>query len=99
MSQSGGPFEKGVSVTGPVRCVRCKAYMCSFMQYTDGGRKFTCPLCPAVSDGAFSSPTSVSDPTHLFPWTSLFCVSKGDFLNIVEFHLNCGIGVLLYRKT
>ena len=25
--------------TGPVRCCRCKAYMCSFMQFVEGGRK------------------------------------------------------------
>ena len=24
--------------TGPVRCIRCKAYMCSLMQFIDGGR-------------------------------------------------------------
>ena len=23
---------------GPVRCIRCKAYMCSLMQFIDGGR-------------------------------------------------------------
>ena len=26
--------------TGPVRCGRCKAYMCSFMQFVEGGRKY-----------------------------------------------------------
>ncbi|CAK9297142.1 unnamed protein product [Gordionus sp. m RMFG-2023] len=30
---------------GPVRCNRCKAYMSSFMQFNDGGRKFYCPFC------------------------------------------------------
>lgn len=25
---------------GPVRCGRCKAYMCSFMQFVEGGRKY-----------------------------------------------------------
>ncbi|CEF70722.1 Sec24CD ortholog [Strongyloides ratti] len=32
---------------GPVRCQRCKAYMCPFMQFIDGGRKFKCPFCEA----------------------------------------------------
>lgn len=25
---------------GPVRCGRCKAYMCSFMRFVEGGRKY-----------------------------------------------------------
>ena len=25
---------------GPVRCKRCKAYMCPFMQFIDGGRRY-----------------------------------------------------------
>ena len=31
--------------TGPVRCIRCKAYMSPFMQFIDGGRRFQCPFC------------------------------------------------------
>ena len=31
--------------SGPVRCVRCKAYMCPFMQFIDGGRRFQCVFC------------------------------------------------------
>jgi protein transport protein SEC24 len=38
------------SVTGPPRCVRCKAYMSPFMKFVDGGRRFTCPLCKGISD-------------------------------------------------
>uniref|UniRef100_A0A0N4ZBP9 Protein transport protein Sec24C n=1 Tax=Parastrongyloides trichosuri TaxID=131310 RepID=A0A0N4ZBP9_PARTI len=34
---------------GPVRCQRCKAYMCPFMQFIDGGRKFKCPFCDAAT--------------------------------------------------
>ncbi|CAK5112195.1 unnamed protein product [Meloidogyne enterolobii] len=34
---------------GPVRCQRCKAYMCPFMEFIDGGRKFRCPFCKANS--------------------------------------------------
>uniref|UniRef100_A0A183BK90 Protein transport protein Sec24-like CEF n=1 Tax=Globodera pallida TaxID=36090 RepID=A0A183BK90_GLOPA len=42
---------------GPVRCQRCKAYMCPFMEFVDGGRKFRCPFCHAntpVEDGYFA---------------------------------------------
>uniref|UniRef100_A0A7E4W055 Zf-Sec23_Sec24 domain-containing protein n=1 Tax=Panagrellus redivivus TaxID=6233 RepID=A0A7E4W055_PANRE len=30
---------------GPVRCHRCKAYICPFMEFVDGGRKFRCAFC------------------------------------------------------
>lgn len=35
---------------GPVRCGRCKAYMCPFMQFIDGGRRFQCPFCKATTE-------------------------------------------------
>lgn len=35
---------------GPVRCKRCKAYMNSFMQFIDGGRRFQCVFCGAATD-------------------------------------------------
>lgn len=35
---------------GPVRCVRCKAYMCPNMQFIDGGRRFHCLLCKASTE-------------------------------------------------
>ncbi|XP_037079990.1 protein transport protein Sec24C-like [Pollicipes pollicipes] len=35
---------------GPVRCIRCKAYMCPFMTFIDGGRRFSCPFCKANTD-------------------------------------------------
>lgn len=38
---------------GPVRCKRCKAYMNPFMQFIDGGRRFQCVFCSAVTDGKF----------------------------------------------
>lgn len=38
---------------GPVRCNRCKAYMCPFMEFIDGGRKFKCPFCKANTMGNF----------------------------------------------
>ena len=31
--------------SGPVRCIRCKAYMCSQMQFIDAGRRFQCAFC------------------------------------------------------
>jgi protein transport protein SEC24 len=34
---------------GPVRCQRCKAYICPFMEFIDGGRKFRCPFCHTSS--------------------------------------------------
>jgi len=36
--------------TGPVRCIRCKAYMSPNMQFTDGGRRFQCLLCKATTE-------------------------------------------------
>lgn len=35
---------------GPVRCVRCKAYMSPFMTFTDGGKRFQCSFCKATTD-------------------------------------------------
>uniref|UniRef100_A0AAF5RT43 Sec23/Sec24 trunk domain-containing protein n=2 Tax=Wuchereria bancrofti TaxID=6293 RepID=A0AAF5RT43_WUCBA len=42
---------------GPVRCHRCKAYMCAFMEFQDGGRRFKCPFCftsTSVDDSYFA---------------------------------------------
>ncbi|XP_028916148.1 protein transport protein Sec24C isoform X2 [Ornithorhynchus anatinus] len=36
--------------SGPVRCNRCKAYMCPFMQFIEGGRRFQCCFCSCVSE-------------------------------------------------
>lgn len=36
---------------GPIRCIRCKAYMSPNMQFVDGGRRFRCALCKATTDG------------------------------------------------
>lgn len=38
---------------GPVRCVRCKAYMSPYMQFIDGGRRFHCLFCKATTEGKF----------------------------------------------
>lgn len=39
-----------LGVLGPVRCKRCKAYMCPYMQFIDGGRRFVCNFCDATTD-------------------------------------------------
>ena len=36
---------------GPIRCIRCKAYMCPNMQFIDAGRRFQCLLCKATTEG------------------------------------------------
>ncbi|KAL7043785.1 hypothetical protein ACKWTF_001663 [Chironomus riparius] len=35
---------------GPIRCVRCKAYMSPYMQFVDAGRRFQCLLCKATTE-------------------------------------------------
>ncbi|XP_055031587.2 protein transport protein Sec24C isoform X3 [Misgurnus anguillicaudatus] len=36
--------------TGPIRCNRCKAYMCPFMHFIEGGRRFQCSFCNCVTE-------------------------------------------------
>ncbi|XP_006004983.1 protein transport protein Sec24C isoform X2 [Latimeria chalumnae] len=36
--------------SGPIRCNRCKAYMCPFMQFIEGGRRFQCAFCSCVTE-------------------------------------------------
>ncbi|CAB1351700.1 unnamed protein product [Coregonus sp. 'balchen'] len=36
--------------TGPIRCNRCKAYMCPNMQFIDGGRRYQCGFCNCVNE-------------------------------------------------
>lgn len=40
---------------GPIRCVRCKAYMSPNMQFVDAGRRFRCALCKATTDGTYNT--------------------------------------------
>ncbi|KAG9346191.1 hypothetical protein JZ751_008014 [Albula glossodonta] len=42
------PVDHGES--GPIRCNRCKAYMCPYMQFIDGGRRFQCAFCSCVTE-------------------------------------------------
>jgi len=45
------PLYPGTSLAnGPVRCIRCKAYMSPLMQFMDGGRRFTCMLCHQANE-------------------------------------------------
>ncbi|KAJ8262291.1 hypothetical protein GJAV_G00164780 [Gymnothorax javanicus] len=36
--------------TGPLRCNRCKAYMCPYMHFIDGGRRYQCGFCNCVNE-------------------------------------------------
>ncbi|KAK5598778.1 Protein transport protein Sec24D [Crenichthys baileyi] len=36
--------------TGPIRCNRCKAYMCPYMQFIDGGRRYQCSFCNCINE-------------------------------------------------
>ncbi|XP_015802499.3 protein transport protein Sec24D [Nothobranchius furzeri] len=36
--------------SGPIRCNRCKAYMCPYMQFIDGGRRYQCGFCNCVNE-------------------------------------------------
>ncbi|GFS28471.1 protein transport protein Sec24D [Nephila pilipes] len=35
---------------GPLRCKRCKAYICPFMTFIEGGRCFQCAFCKVVTE-------------------------------------------------
>jgi protein transport protein SEC24 len=50
-----GPGEYPVPVVnlgdmGPVRCLRCKAYISPYMVFTDGGKRFQCIFCKATTE-------------------------------------------------
>lgn len=70
---------------GPVRCQRCKAYMCPFMEFQDGGRRFKCPFChasTAVEEGYFAHldhtgrRTDIQHRPELFLGTYEFVATK-----------------------
>ncbi|XP_051897554.1 protein transport protein Sec24C [Pristis pectinata] len=44
------PFIVDHGETGPIRCNRCKAYMCPYMQFIEGGRRFQCAFCSCVTE-------------------------------------------------
>ncbi|PVV04045.1 hypothetical protein BB560_001461 [Smittium megazygosporum] len=35
---------------GPIRCIRCKAYINTYMTFIDGGKRFVCNLCSHEND-------------------------------------------------
>jgi len=35
---------------GPIRCKRCKTYMCPQFGFIEGGRRFQCHMCNAITD-------------------------------------------------
>uniref|UniRef100_A0A452U830 SEC24 homolog C, COPII coat complex component n=1 Tax=Ursus maritimus TaxID=29073 RepID=A0A452U830_URSMA len=44
------PYVVDHGESGPLRCNRCKAYMCPFMQFVEGGRRFQCCFCSCIND-------------------------------------------------
>uniref|UniRef100_A0A8C7HQM6 SEC24 homolog C, COPII coat complex component n=1 Tax=Oncorhynchus kisutch TaxID=8019 RepID=A0A8C7HQM6_ONCKI len=44
------PYMVDHGEAGPIRCNRCKAYMCPYMQFIEGGRRFQCGFCSCVTD-------------------------------------------------
>lgn len=44
---------------GPIRCIRCKAYMSPNMQFVDAGRRFRCLLCKATTDGEMTKDSAI----------------------------------------
>jgi protein transport protein SEC24 len=36
---------------GPIRCIRCKAYINPFVNFINGGRQYVCRMCEVVNDG------------------------------------------------
>ncbi|XP_074088953.1 protein transport protein Sec24C isoform X1 [Macrotis lagotis] len=48
--EEASPYVVDHGEAGPVRCNRCKAYMCPFMQFIEGGRRFQCCFCSCVTE-------------------------------------------------
>ncbi|XP_014871706.1 protein transport protein Sec24C isoform X3 [Poecilia latipinna] len=44
------PYVVDHGEAGPIRCNRCKAYMCPYMQFIEGGRRFQCGFCSCVTE-------------------------------------------------
>ncbi|XP_032087564.1 protein transport protein Sec24C isoform X2 [Thamnophis elegans] len=49
-SEETPPYLVDHGESGPIRCNRCKAYMCPFMQFIEGGRRFQCCFCSCVTE-------------------------------------------------
>uniref|UniRef100_A0A8C9PW10 Protein transport protein Sec24C n=1 Tax=Spermophilus dauricus TaxID=99837 RepID=A0A8C9PW10_SPEDA len=48
--EEASPYVVDHGESGPLRCNRCKAYMCPFMQFIEGGRRFQCYFCSCIND-------------------------------------------------
>ncbi|XP_036193017.1 protein transport protein Sec24C isoform X2 [Myotis myotis] len=48
--EEASPYLVDHGESGPLRCNRCKAYMCPFMQFVEGGRRFQCCFCSCIND-------------------------------------------------
>ncbi|XP_057593541.1 protein transport protein Sec24C isoform X2 [Hippopotamus amphibius kiboko] len=48
--EEASPYVVDHGESGPLRCNRCKAYMCPFMQFIEGGRRFQCCFCSCFND-------------------------------------------------
>ncbi|KAM4852158.1 protein transport protein Sec24C [Thomomys bottae] len=49
-TEEASPYLVDHGESGPLRCNRCKAYMCPFMQFVEGGRRFQCCFCSCIND-------------------------------------------------
>lgn len=60
-----------------MRCNRCKAYMCPFMQFIEGGRRFQCGFCSCVNEGECQRVNEVNSKNWKFrtvhPNTAAWC--------------------------
>jgi protein transport protein SEC24 len=59
--------EQGVAVVdagadGPMRCLKCKAYVNPFMRFVENGAKFICNFCGNMSDGSVTPRAVVLRP-------------------------------------
>lgn len=68
---------------GPVRCNRCKAYICPYMQFTDGGRRFLCSFCGCSTEGWYSFQYISS------PWNAYNSIMR--LLSSSQFHLSISL--------
>ena len=76
---------------GPVRCHRCKAYMCSFMQFIDGGKRF---LCCFLKCGRFTLNIINKSPRIDFLLSSEGYLLEIDFFCYEHAEYNQGLKIL-----
>uniref|UniRef100_A0A8C6GNF8 SEC24 homolog C, COPII coat complex component n=1 Tax=Mus spicilegus TaxID=10103 RepID=A0A8C6GNF8_MUSSI len=48
--EEASPYVVDHGESGPLRCNRCKAYMCPLMTFIEGGRRFQCSFCSCIND-------------------------------------------------